>query len=105
MFFLSGVWINLLTEILYLAKRLVISDNTPGLSFTSNLKYNEFVYLSLLNGLINLLLLEEIPKGYLVFPLKIDNKSDNNEEEVGPGPAPSPCKTLSPTGLPSVIYY
>ena len=36
-------------------------------------------------------------------PLKIDNKSDNNEEEVGPGPAPSPCKTLSPTGLPSVI--
>jgi len=66
---------------------------------TSNLKYNEFVYLSLLNGLIDVLLLEEIPKGYLVFPLKIDNKSDNNEEEVGPGPAPSPCKTLSPTGL------
>ena len=38
-----------------------------------------------------------------MLPLKIDNKSDNKEDEVGPGPAPSPCNILSPTGLPSVI--
>ena len=43
LFFLSGVWIILFTEILYLAKRLVIDDKTPGLSFTSNLNYKEFV--------------------------------------------------------------
>ena len=58
----------------------MINERTPCLSLTSNLKYNEFVYLSLLNGLIDLLLLKEIPKGYLVFPLKIDNKSDNNDD-------------------------
>ena len=28
---------------------------------------------------------------------------NNNDEEVGPGPAPSPCKILSPTGFPSKI--
>ncbi len=39
--FLSGVWINLFTEILYLANLLVIVDKTPGLSLTSNLKYSE----------------------------------------------------------------
>ena len=50
-----------------------------------------------------LTLLKEIPNGYFISPRKIDIKSDNNDEEVGPGPAPSPCKTLSPTGLPSVI--
>ena len=37
---------------------------------------------------MNLLLLEEIPKGNLVLPLKIENKSDNKDDEVGPGPAP-----------------
>ena len=41
--FLLGVWINLFTDILYLASRLVIWDKTPGLSLTSNLKYNEFI--------------------------------------------------------------
>ena len=40
-------------------------------------------------------------KGFLILPLKIERRSDNNADEVGPGPAPSPCKTLSPTGLPS----
>ena len=54
-------------------------------------------------ALIDFLFLEEMPNGYLILPLKIDNRSDNKEEEVGPGPAPSPCKILSPTGLPSVI--
>ena len=39
--FLLGVWISLFTDILYLAKRLVILDKTPGLSLTSNLKYKE----------------------------------------------------------------
>ena len=38
LFFLLGVWIILLIDILYLAKRLVICDKTPGLSLTSNLK-------------------------------------------------------------------
>ena len=42
-FFLSGVWIILLTEILYFANRFVITDKTPGLSLTSNLRYKEFV--------------------------------------------------------------
>ena len=32
--FLFGVWINLFTDILYLANRLVIWDKTPGLSLT-----------------------------------------------------------------------
>ena len=44
-----------------------------------------------------------MPNGDLILPLNIDNKSDINAEEVGPGPAPSPCKTLWPTGLPSKI--
>ena len=43
LFFLSGVWISLFTDILYFANRFVICDNTPGLSLTSNLKYNELV--------------------------------------------------------------
>ena len=49
LFFLSGVCIILFIEISYFASLLVINDRTPGLSLTSNLKYNEFVYLSLLN--------------------------------------------------------
>ena len=57
----------------------------------------------MLNGLIDLLLLEEIPKGYLVLPRKIDNRSANKDDDVGPGPAPSPCRTLCPTGLASKI--
>ena len=44
-----------------------------------------------------------MPKGYLIFPLKIDIKSDISADDVGSGPAPSPCKTLSPTGFPSNI--
>ena len=44
--------------------------------------------------------MEEIPKGFLIPPRKIDPKSDNNDYEVGPGPAPSPCKIVSPIGLP-----
>ena len=47
LFFLSGVWIILFIDILYFAKRFVRLDKTPGLSLTSNLKYNEFVYSSL----------------------------------------------------------
>ena len=43
LFFLSGVWIIRFTDILYLASLLVIEDSTPGLSLTSNLRYNEFV--------------------------------------------------------------
>ena len=46
-------------------------------------------------------LLTETPRGFFILPLKIDNKSDSNADEVGPGPAPSPCKILSPIGFPS----
>jgi len=56
-----------------------------------------------LNTLIDFLLIFGIPKGNLILPLNIDNKSDISADEVGPGPAPSPCNTLSPTGSPSVI--
>ena len=45
----------------------------------------------------------EIEKGNLILPLNIDNRSDIKAEEVAPGPAPSPCSTLSPTGL-SLIH-
>ena len=38
----------------------------------------------------------------LILPLKIDNISDISAEAVGPGPTPSPCKTLSPTGVPLI---
>ena len=48
------------------------------------------------------LFLSDIPNGYFIFPLKIDNKSDIKAEDVGPGPAPSPCKTDLPAGSPSI---
>ena len=44
LFFLSGICISLSIEILKIANFLVISDKTPGLSLTSNLKYREFEY-------------------------------------------------------------
>ena len=50
LFFLSGVWIILFIDILYLANLLVINDRTPGLSLTSNLRYRELIYFLLLNG-------------------------------------------------------
>ena len=75
--FLSGVCIILFTDILYFASRLVIEDRTPCLSLTSNLKYKEFEYSSLLKTFTTFLLFVATPKGYLIFPLKIDNKSDN----------------------------
>ena len=37
-------------------------------------------------------------KGYLILPLKIEYKSDISAEDVGPGPAPSPCIMVWPTG-------
>ena len=36
-----------------------------------------------------------------MFPFKIEHKSEIRAEDVGPGPAPSPCKTDLPIGLPS----
>ena len=44
--------------------------------------------------------IEEIPKGFLISPRNIDNRSESNDDEVGPGPAPSPCRIFSPTGFP-----
>ena len=37
-------------------------------------------------------------KGYFIFPLNIEYKSDIKAEEVGPGPAPLPCIIVCPTG-------
>ena len=42
-----------------------------------------------------------MPKGCLIFPLKIEHRSEIIAEDVGPGPAPSPCKTDLPIGQPS----
>ena len=38
-----------------------------------------------------------------MFPLNIEHKSEIRDEVVGPGPAPSPCNTLFPTGSDSTI--
>ena len=43
-FLLSGICINLWTEILFLSNKFVTDESTPGLSFTSTLKYKEFSY-------------------------------------------------------------
>ena len=48
-------------------------------------------------------MLPNTKKGNLIFPLKIDKRSDIIADDVGPGPAPSPCKTLSPIGDPFKI--
>ena len=49
------------------------------------------------------LFLLEITKGNLILPLSIEHRSDIKDEVVGPGPAPSPCYTVCPTGLDSAI--
>ena len=100
LFFLSGVCIILFTEILNLAKRFVMLERTPDLSLTSNLKYKELVYSLLFKTFTFFLLFDGMPKGFLILPLKIETKSVYRDEDVGPGPAPSPCKMLSPTGKP-----
>ena len=33
----------------------------------------------------------------------MEHKSEMSDEVVGPAPAPSPCKTVFPTGLDSII--
>ena len=40
------------------------------------------MYNLLLKGISFFLLFELIPNGFLMFPLKIDKRSDNNDEEV-----------------------
>ena len=39
---LSGICISLLIEILFFANIFVMDESTPGLSFTSTLRYKEF---------------------------------------------------------------
>ena len=51
----------------------------------------------------NFLFLSDSTNGNFTFPLKIEHKSETSDEVVGPGPAPSPCKTVLPTGLDSTI--
>ena len=51
----------------------------------------------------NFLFLLGITKGNFIFPLKIEHKSEIKDEVVGPAPAPSPCKTVWPTGLDSTM--
>ena len=80
----------LFIDILNFANLFVIKDKTPGLSFTSNLRYKEFLYSLLLKDFTFFLLAEGIPKGFLTSSRNIDNRSESNDDDVGPGPAPSP---------------
>ena len=45
----------------------------------------------------------ETPNGYFILPLNIEHKSEIKADEVGPAPAPSPCRTDLPIGCPSTI--
>ena len=101
-FFLSGTWTKFLIEILFLENIFVIEDKTPGKSFTSTLKYDEQDLLYKSNFFIFFLFEKETPNGNFISPLSIEHKSEIKEEVVGPGPAPSPCKTVLPTGEPSI---
>ena len=56
-----------------------------------------------LSNLADFLFWLDITNGNLIFPLSTEHKSDISEDVVGPGPAPSPCRTLCPTGLDSAI--
>ena len=49
------------------------------------------------------LLETDIENGYLTLPLRTEQISETSAEVVGPGPAPSPCRTDLPTGFPSII--
>ena len=80
---------------------VIFAITAGGVSFELFSEYFGYAIILLtLYGFKDLRLKTLTPKGFFIFPRKIDNKSDSNDEEVGPGPAPSPCKTLSPTGLP-----
>ena len=78
-------------------------DKTPGLSITSNLKYEEKYLSSIFSNLIFFLSWLDNEKGNFTLPLKIEEISEINAEVVADGPAPSPCIMLRPTGLPSTI--
>jgi hypothetical protein len=82
---------------------LVIFDKTPGLSATSNLVYAEKNLSSILQNFSFFLSLLEMENGNFILPLKMEEISDTNAEVVAAAPAPSPCITLCPTGLPSTI--
>ena len=81
--------ITIMIHELFFAKILVIDDRTPGRSFTSILKYEELVCFKISNLIIFFLNFEEIPNGYFILPLSIEQRSDINAEDVGPGPEPS----------------
>ena len=57
---------------------------------------------NILNLTIFVLNFDEIPNGYLIFPLNTEQRSEINAEDVGPGPAPSPSRTDFPTGTASI---
>ena len=73
-------------------------------------KYIELILEKYIAGQeIQVAVLNQVPLGaielqprrkFYDYKAKYDTKSESNDEEVGPGPAPSPCNTLSPTGLP-----
>ena len=102
-FFFLGLWIILLIETLFIENILVIAESTPGLSWTSNLKYAENNLSDMFLNLNFFLSLLEIEKGNLIFPLRIEDISEIKAEVVAAGPAPSPWIILWPTGLPSTI--
>ena len=101
--FFLGFCINLFTDTLFCENIFVISDKTPGLSITSNLKYAENNRSEISLNLSFFLSLLDIEKGNFIFPLNMEDISDTNADVVACGPAPSPCIILVPTGSPSVI--
>ena len=94
---------NLFTETLLLAKTFVISDKIPCSSLTSNLRYTENFLLFKFSKVESFLFFSDKTKGNLTLPLNIEHISEINEDVVGPGPAPSPCSTVFPTGVDSTI--
>ena len=88
--FLFGFCISLFIETLLFEKILVIFDNTPDLSKTSNLRYAEKDLFDIFSKFRLLLSLLEIEKGNFMLPLKIDDISETKADVVAAGPAPSP---------------
>ena len=85
-----GSCTNLFIDTLFFEKICVIFDKTPGLSFTSNLKYAEKDRSEICLKFKYFLSLFEIEKGNLILPLNIDEISEIKADVVAAGPAPSP---------------
>ena len=75
---------------MFFEKIFVTSDNTPYLSLTSSLTYDEKDRSDIFPLLNFFLLLFEIANGCFIFPRRMDDISEIKAEVVADGPAPSP---------------